>query len=310
MAFIDEKVRLFDQKRTRLFGIAYRMLGTRDDAEDIVQEAYIRWHNADVDSIESPEAWLVTVTTRLSIDRLRKASAERAAYVGPWLPEPFITDPSASPEDQAELASDLSLAFMAMLERLSPTERAVFLLHDVFDCDYTEIASVIGKSEVASRQIASRARSRVRTERVRFDADESEREKLIRKFAAASFAGDQQTLLALFADDVTLTSDGGGVVTAARKVVTGSKRLARLYTIPVVKNRHRIASRLVRINGELGTLQYVDGWPFSANTFTVEDGKITAVFSILNPDKLRTILELDERSPADLSQFIYLPRLS
>jgi RNA polymerase sigma-70 factor (ECF subfamily) len=157
----EEKVEIFRKHRPRLFGIAYRMLGMRDDAEDILQEAYIRWHKAD--EIETPEAWLVTVVSRLAIDRLRKASVERETYIGPWLPEPILT--GISPEEETEMASDLSIAFLVMLERLSPVERAVFLLHDIFERGYDEIARIVGKSEAAARQMIHRARERVRQDR-------------------------------------------------------------------------------------------------------------------------------------------------
>jgi RNA polymerase sigma-70 factor (ECF subfamily) len=302
VADIDEKAGTFNRYRTRLFGIAYRMLGTRDDAEDIVQEAYIRWHKADESEIETPEAWLVTVTTRLAIDRLRKAAAERESYIGPWLPEPLIMDTSKTPEEQAELASDLSLAFMVMLERLSPVERAVFLLHDVFDCDYPEIARMVGKSEPAVRQIVSRARSRVRNDKPRFEADQRQHTELIHKFAAASYAGDEKTLLSLFADDIAITSDGGGVVNAARRTVYGSRRLARLFTIPFAKHRDHLNSRLVTINGEPGLIEFADGQPFAATTFTIENGKITAMYRVMNPNKLRALSEFYEDSSGDLSQ--------
>ena len=303
------KTHIFNKARPRLFGIAYRMLGTRDDAEDIVQEAYIRWHKADTEEIEKPEAWLVTVTTRLSIDRLRKASAERETYIGPWLPEPLAIDSARTPEEQAELASDLSLAFMVMLERLSPVERAVFLLHDVFDCDYPEIARIVGKNEPALRQIISRARSRVRNERHRFVADDASRVQLIKKFAAASYAGDEATVLSLFSDDIAMASDGGGKITPARKIVRGKERLARLFTLTVSKNREHITARLVRINGEIGTVEYFNGQPFAATTFTMEGGKITAIYRVMNPEKLRAFADPDENSFGDLSQPLLPPRL-
>lgn len=297
----DEKVEIFDKHRSRLFGIAYRMLGTRDDAEDIVQEAYIRWHKADNEEIESPEAWLVTVTTRLSIDRLRKASAERESYIGPWLPEPILTGPS--PEENAELASNLSLAFMTLLERLSPVERAVFLLHDIFDCAYSEIARITDKSEAAVRQMIHRARDRVRNDRPRFEANEAERSRLIRKFTKAAFAGDQQTLLSLFADDVALTSDGGGIVNAARRTVYGAKRLTNLYTTAIAKNSDRLKARLVNINGETGVLEYADGEPFSVSAFTFKDGRITAIYRVMNPEKLKIFADVAENNFEDaLSQ--------
>jgi RNA polymerase sigma-70 factor (ECF subfamily) len=306
----EERVETFNKHRPRLFGIAYRMLGTRDDAEDIVQEAYIRWHKADVDEIESPEAWLVTVATRLSIDRLRKASAERETYIGPWLPEPILTSQAPSPQDDFELASNLSLAFMTLLERLSPVERAVFLLHDIFDCAYPEIARITQKSETAVRQMIHRARNRVRSDAPRFEPDETERVRLIRKFTAASYAGDQETLLSLFADDVALTSDGGGVVSAARRTIYGAKRLTNLYMTAVAKHSDQLMARLVNINGETGVLEYADGQPFSVSTFTIKGGRISAIYRVMNPEKLKAFADLRENNFEDpLSQTEVVDRL-
>ena len=290
-----EKIELFDAHRPRLFGIAYRMLGTRDDAEDILQETYLRLHSADMSEIENSEAWLVTVATRLSIDRLRKASVQRETYIGPWLPEPLIIDSAMSPEMQAETASNVSLAFMVLLERLSPLERAIFLLHDVFDFAHAEIARVVAKSETAVRQIVSRARTRVRSERARFEGDNASRSDLIRKFMAASYAGDEQMLMSIFADDVALTSDGGGKVNAARRTVYGNKRLTRLYTITTSKYRERLYAELVTINGEPGVVEFADGEVFAATTFSVSDGKITAIYRVMNPDKLQGIHSIEKK---------------
>lgn len=290
----EKKVEIFTQSRARLFGIAYRMLGTQADAEDILQEAYIRWHKMEADGIETPEAWLVTVVTRLSIDRLRKASVERETYIGPWLPEPLITSNAPTPAEQAELASNLSLAFLVLLERLSPVERAVFLLHDIFDCAYSEVARVVGKSETAARQMIHRARERVRNEKPRFKADENERANLIKTFAAASAAGDEKTLLSLFSDDISVMSDGGGKVTAARKILRGKNRLIRLFTVAVAKNIEHITARLITINGQIGLLEFFDGKPLAVTTFEIEDGKITAIYRVMNPDKLKAFEHLDE----------------
>lgn len=295
------KIEAFNEYRSRLFGLAYRMLGTRDDAEDIVQETYIRWHKANDDAIETPEAWLVTVATRLSIDRLRKASHERETYIGPWLAEPIVTSPS--PQDDVELASNLSLAFMALLERLSPMERAAFLLHDIFDCAYTEIARITDKSEAAVRQIVHRARERVRNDRPRFQPAEADRLRMIRKFTTAAYAGDQRTLLSLFADDVALTSDGGGKIKAARRTVFGATRLTNLYMTVVAKHADRLAARLVNVNGEIGVLEYADGRPFAVSTFTIENDKITAIYRVMNPDKLKAFAGVPENNFEDaLSQ--------
>jgi RNA polymerase sigma-70 factor (ECF subfamily) len=280
---------VFEQLRRRLFSVAYRMTGTKADAEDIVQEAYLRWHRTDPREIRSPEAWLVTAVTRLSIDRLRKASVEREAYTGPWLPEPLVGAPPRSPEEQLELASDLSMAFMVLLERLTPSERAAFLLHDIFDCDYPEIARILGKSEAACRQMVHRARERVRRERSRFRAGEEDRRRLIEKFTAASNAGDEATLLSLFAEDATLTSDGGGVVPAARKIVAGRRRIVRLFIVLARKLGTRLTQTIIPINGEPGLVSYLDGVPFSATSFETDGSSILALYSVLNPEKLQGI---------------------
>jgi RNA polymerase sigma-70 factor (ECF subfamily) len=287
MEYAGERVVIFEQLRRRLFAIAYRMTGTMGDAEDIVQEAYLRWHRADTNDVRTPEAWLVSVVTRLSIDRLRKASVERQAYTGPWLPEPFLGAPARSPEEQLELASDLSIAFIALLERLAPVERAAFLLHDVFDCDYPEIARILHKSEAACRQVVHRARERVRRDRPRFRASEEDRRKLIGRFMEAASAGDEATLLSLFAEDATMTSDGGGVIPAARKIVTGRRRIARLYLVLARKLGARLTQSILTINGEPGLATFLDGAPFSVIAFETDGRSILAVYTILNPEKLK-----------------------
>ena len=279
---------VFEQLRRRLFGIAYRMIGTTADAEDIVQEAYLRWHQADTEEIRSPEAWLVSVVTRLSIDKLRKASVERESYIGPWLPEPLvaITSSTPSPEEELEKASDLSMAFMVMLERLAPVERAAFLLHDVFDCAYPMIANILRKSEAACRQVVHRARERVRSEQSRFKASDAARRSLINQFMAAADAGDDVTLLSLFAKDATLTSDGGGVVPAARRVVHGRSRIARLYLLLAKRLGTRLRTEILTINGEPGLVMYLDGGPLATVSFQTDGHSITALYTVLNPHKL------------------------
>jgi RNA polymerase sigma-70 factor (ECF subfamily) len=293
MKFAVSRSAVFEQLRRRLFSVAYRMTGTKADAEDVVQEAYLRWHRANTIEVRSPEAWLVSVVTRLSIDRLRKASVEREAYTGPWLPEPLFGSPSRSPEEQLELASDLSIAFMVLLERLAPVERAAFLLHDVFDCDYPEIARILRKSEAGCRQIVHRARERVRRDHRRFRADEEDRRRLIEKFMAAANAGDEATLLSLFAEDATLTSDGGGIVPAARKVVLGRRRIIRLFIVVARKLRGRLTQAILPINGEPGLVTYVDGVPFSATSFETDGSSILALYNVLNPEKLKGIRPLE-----------------
>jgi len=301
MAYSRERNAVFEQVRNRLFAVAYRMMGTKADAEDIVQEAYLRWHQADIDEVRSPEAWLVSVVTRLSIDRLRKTSVERVKYIGPWLPEPLFGNAARSPEEELELASDLSLAFMVVLERLAPVERAAFLLHDVFDCAYPAISGILRKSEATCRQVVHRARERVRSERQRFRVNERERRELIEKFMAAANAGDELTLLALFKEDATLTSDGGGVVPAARKVVHGRARIARLFLVLARKLRGRLTQTILPINGEPGLVSFLDGAPFSATSFETDGTSILAVYNVLNPEKLKGIGQLGGKFKADLA---------
>jgi len=289
---VDNKLAIFDRHRSRLFGIAYRMLGTPDEAEEIVQDAYIRWHTTDITTIENPEAWLVSTTTRLSIDRLRKASRQRETYIGPWLPEPLMISTEPSPEDDAQLASSLSTGFMVMLERLSPTERAVFLLHDVFDSSYSDIARIMEREEPAVRQMLRRARQRVRTDKPRFTSDREEHRKLAERFAKAAYTSDEAALLDIFSPEIAVVSDGGGRVTAARKIVTGLQKVVRIFTVALPPSLDRLTWKAVEINGEPGLVEYYAGEPFAANTFEIEDGKIVGLYRIMNPEKLRLLKSL------------------
>lgn len=278
-------VSTFEAVRGRLFGLAYRMLGSRADAEDIVQETYVRWHQAERGGIENPEAWLVTTTSRLAIDRLRRLRTEREAYVGPWLPEPIVAP--APPDRDLDIAADLSIAFLTLLERLAPEERAAFLLHDVFDVGYREIASVIERSEAACRQVVHRARERVRGDRKRFDATESVKADLLQKFMTAVEARDEQALLALFAPDATWTADGGGKVGAAPTPVVGAARIAKL--VIGLREKFWAVDRVMEVaavNGETG-LRIRDGDRLTAAMSIATDGeRILAVYAVLNPDKL------------------------
>lgn len=286
---MDDRLARFNRHRQRLYGIAYRMLGIRDDAEDMVQEAYLRWHRADAERVQSSEAWLVTVITRLCIDRLRAARTERETYIGPWLPEPLEGVPAPPADARTELASDLSVAFLAVLERLAPEERAAFLLHEVFDGEYADIARILGKNEAACRQIVHRARQRVRRDRPRFKVSESARSRLLQRFLAALHAQDQQALLSLFAADATWTSDGGGKAKAARKVMQGADLIVRfalgVWRIYLSQMTHR----LVPINGEPGLVTFAGRRPVSVMTIDTDGVRILAAFAILNPDKLKGI---------------------
>lgn len=277
----------FETLRGRLFGMAYRMLGSRAEAEDVVQEAYVRWHQADRQTIRSPEAWLVTTTTRLALDRLRALKTERDAYTGPWLPEPLMSDGPPPPDRHVDLASDLSIAFLVLLERLAPDERAAFLLHDVFDSSYADIAALLDKSEAACRQIVHRARERVRSERTRFEVTETARVSLLKKFVAAVEATDDKALLALFAPDATWTADGGGRTPAAPRPIAGADRIVT-FVIGLQRRlyEHRATMHLAEINGEAGVIIRVDGEIKGAISIATDGDRILAVYAVINPDKL------------------------
>ena len=285
MTLTEIPVATFEALRGRLFGLAYRMLGSRADAEDVVQETYVRWHQASQSSIENPEAWLVTTTSRLAIDRLRRLKTEREAYIGQWLPEPVVTQ--APPDRDLDLAADLSIAFLTLLERLAPEERAAFLLHDVFDVGYHDIASVIERSEAACRQVVHRARERVRGDRQRFTVTESAKAAMLQKFMKAMEARDEQALLALFAPDATWTADGGGKTAAAPTPIVGADHIAKL----VIRLREKFwavdrSVEVVTVNGETG-LCLRDGNRIVAVMSILTDGEhIHAVYAVVNPDKL------------------------
>jgi RNA polymerase sigma-70 factor, ECF subfamily len=279
----------FETLRPRLFGIAYRMLGVRADAEDVVQEAWLRWRGADHDGLQSAEAWLVTVTTRLAIDRLRAAKAEREAYVGWWLPEPLVEVEERTPETAAELASDLSVAFLHMLERLAPEERAAFLLRQVFDYDYAEIAGILDKSEAAVRQSVHRATERVRAERPRFRVPAEAHLRLLEKFVRAAQTGDRAAIRALLDENAQAIGDGGGKVPSVLRGFQGAERVTNLYWAHALKYGDRLEYRIATINGEPGLLRYMDGRLESAQALVTDGSRIVSIFVVRNPDKLANI---------------------
>lgn len=281
-------VEIFAGHRDRLFGIAYRMLGSRADAEDVLQDAWLRWHEQDASELRSTEAWLTTMVTRLAIDRLRAAKTQRAAYFGPWLPEPLAEIEVATPESHAEFASDVSVAFMHLLERLGEEERAAFVLHDVFDCDYDDIAETLGKTPAACRQLVHRARERVTTERRRFRVDEAARIDMLKRFMAAAESGDFDAIKSMFTPDALMTSDGGGKAIAVFRPLLGAARIARLWwAISRRPEAPGIERRLVRINGEVGLAFYFRGRLHSVATVDTDGERIHNYYSISNPDKLR-----------------------
>ena len=286
---MDLRAETFQENRPRLYGIAYRMLGSRADAEDVLQDAYLRWHQTDPSRIDVPQAWLTTTLTRLCIDRLRAARTERTNYVGPWLPEPLIDENFPPPERKSELASDLSMAFLVVLERLTPEERAAFLLREVFDCDFSEIARILGKNEANCRQIVHRAREHVHRDRPKFQVSDAARRRLLEKFVAALHAENHDAMLALFAEDATWTSDGGGKTKAARKVIHGAEHVARFAIGVSRRYLSRTTHRVLPINGESGLLMYLDGSPIAAISIDSDGERILAVYTVVNPDKLKSI---------------------
>ena len=278
----------FAAARPRLFAIAYRMLGTRADAEDLVQDAWLRWHQQQPGraQLQSAEAWLVTVTTRLAIDRLRAAKTEREAYTGWWLPEPLVQLDERSPEALVEQAGELSLALLWVLERLAPEERAAYLLREVFDHDYADIAAALDKTEAACRQMVHRAATRVQQERPRFAVTPDAHRRVIEQFVAAAKSGERDAIKALLADEVQLIGDGGGKVPALSGRFFDADRIANLYWALSRRTELRVDHRIVLLNGEPGLLRYVDGQLESAQALVTDGSRIVAIYAVRNPDKL------------------------
>jgi len=346
------RAEVFNTCRPRLFGIAYRMLGSRAEAEDILQDAYVRWHegaagtarmaaraglnagagattnlptqaqasapaNTSLDAsaaanaaasaetageghaesgpearaeIRSPEAWLITIVTRLAIDRLRALKTEREHYPGFWLPEPLVTSEPATPEGMLEFSGDVSTAFLVVLERLGAEERAAFLLREVFDVDYPEIARVLGKSEAACRQTVHRAKGRVRQARPRFEVSRAEHRRLLERFVVAARGGDRQQLMALFAADARFTGDGGGKAVSVTRVLEGADRLARFFHVIARQYGPDLTFQIVEINGVPGLLRFHQGKLDSAHTVVTDGQRIIDIYSVRNPDKLAGIM--------------------
>jgi RNA polymerase sigma-70 factor (ECF subfamily) len=269
----------FEPHRRFLFGVAYRMLGAVAEAEDAVQDAFVRWASADRGDVLEPRAYLARVVTRLCLDRLRSARAKREAYVGTWLPEPIVEAPDT------RVADDLSVALLMTLERLSPLERAAFLLHDVFDMDYVAIAGVLERSEAACRQLATRAREHVREERPRFEPQPDAEARLTAAFAAAMVSGDVDALAGLLAEDAVLYSDGGGKRRAALNPIYGRAKILRFFVGVRAKHGEILETRVVRINGLAG---FVVRGHEGLETLALETSgdRIVALYAIRNPDKL------------------------
>jgi RNA polymerase sigma-70 factor, ECF subfamily len=282
---------IFTELRPLLFSIAYRMLGSVADAEDVVQEAYVRFQRAQDagTDIESAKAYLAATTTRLAIDELRSARSRRERYVGTWLPEPLLTDTTADAAQHAETADSLSMAFLVVLESLSPVERAVFFLRDVFDYDYREIAEIVGKSEANVRQLLVRARRHIEDRRPRFEASRRQREELARRFFAAVQEGDTDALVDMLAEDVVIYGDGGGKAPALPRPVFGRERVGRMFAAWIRQRLHvGLTLELVDVNGQPGARALDPGGRVVAVfVLDIAEGVVQAIRAVINPDKLR-----------------------
>ena len=282
----------FRELRPPAFGIAYRMLGSVSEAEDVVQEGFLRLHRARAggERIESPRAYLSTVVSRLALDQLRSARIQRETYVGEWLPEPLVTSADDDPAGRAEMADSLSLAFLVLLESLSPEQRAAFLLHDVFDEPYDRIAEIVGTNAQNARQLATRARRQVKERRPRFEASREQRDQLATRFFAAAEAGDLQGLEQMLAHDVVFRGDGGGKAPAAARAVQGRARVARVLIsgLRTLARFGGFTTRREEVNGEPGVLYFDrEGRLVSVAILDIADGRVQGLNAVVNPDKLR-----------------------
>jgi RNA polymerase sigma-70 factor (ECF subfamily) len=305
---MSDSARSFEVHRRRLLGLAYRMLGSIADAEDAVQEAYLRWHAADREKVAAPRAFLMTTTTRICLDMLTSARARREEYVGPWLPEPVLDTGALAPDSHTELGEDLSIALLLTLDRLSPLERAAFLLHDVFDFSFAEVATALQRTEVACRQLASRARAHVRASRprgatvtpARAGEVEARHAELLAAFVAATRSGDLDTLVQLLASEVQVVTDGGGKAVAALNVISGADRAARFLVGATRKGwREDFTVRVTAINGLPGIIVYSPEGPVQTAACEIVDGVIQAIYVVRNGDKLRHLTAASLQEPAE-----------
>jgi RNA polymerase sigma-70 factor (ECF subfamily) len=290
---MDEHTRLFEDNRRVLEGLAYRMLGTLADARDVVQDTYLKWRDARSDEIRSPRAWLVTVCSRLALNTLQSARARRETYVGTWLPEPLLDNHTNDPERQLEIDDTVSVALMLALEKLSPSERAAFLLHEVFGYGFDDVAAILGKRAAACRKLASRARTSMRGERPRFRASPVEHRRLLEAFLSAARTGDLDGLKSLLAEDVEAYADGGGRATASVQVVRGAGAVSALFAR--IWQDYRTSRVVIRMrarwfNGGPGLLMYENDRLATALSVSVEDGVIRRLYAHRNPEKLTPFL--------------------
>ena len=285
---MDDDAHAFSLLRSRLQKIAYRMLGSVAEAEDIVQDVWLRWHAANRQDIDNAEAWLVAVTTRLSIDRLRAAKIQREHYTGIWLPEPQMIE---SPEEATDCADEVSVAFLMLLERLTPEARAAFLLREIFDADYSEVAEAIGKTEAACRQLVSRAKTQIRDERPRYSVSRETHHRLLQTFAQALKSGDFAAINALLAEDAILVADGGGKVPSFPQPMTGGRRIAQLFFASSLRYGSELRVKLVMLNGQWALLRFIEGKLESAQSFETDGEQIVRIHIQRNPDKLVRIAQ-------------------
>jgi RNA polymerase sigma-70 factor (ECF subfamily) len=286
----DKVAESFEAYRPLLFSIAYRMLGSASDAEDILQEAYLRYQNAESHEISELKAYLCAIVTNLCLDYLKSARVQREQYIGPWLPEPVLTgEQYVNPFETAERHESISQAFLVLLEELTPPERAVFLLHEVFDFDYREIGAMIGKSAANCRQLCHRAKAFIAERHHRFDTSPETHLRLITSFFQASQEGDMRGLQDILAQDVVSWADGGGKVPSAHRLISGAEKVARLWLGLARKAPATLALSIAEVNGTPAALLWLDDALYAVLTFDVLDGRIKAIRNVLNPDKLAYI---------------------
>ena len=292
-AKVSIRLATFDQYRSLLFSIAYRMLGSVADAEDMLQETFIRWQQSAEENVRSPRAFLVTIVSRLCINYLQSARAQREEYVGQWLPEPIVTDPGSDPFGIIKVDESLSMAFLVLLERLTPIERAIFLLREVFEYEYAEVAAVLGQTEANCRQILRRARQHIGAMRPRFITSERKQSDLFDRFLNAVRTGEMEGLVDLLSKDVVLHSDGGGKAIAVPNIVHGADNVARGILGALRKIVPKtLVRQLALVNGEPGLVNYLNGKPHSVLTIDIADARIRAIYILTNPEKLSHLPDL------------------
>lgn len=287
---------IFEGYRDYLFSVAYRMLGSVMEAEDMVQETYLRWQRVKAGEVDSPKSYLATIVARLCLDQLKSARARREQYIGPWLPEPLIADPGSGPAETLARAESLTMAFLVLLESLEPEQRVVYFLREVFDYGYHEISEMIDKSEAACRQMVSRARKYIEERRPRFPVTTEESEQAVEEFMGAVNGGNMEGLLSVLKEDAVWTSDGGGMRGVARRPIEGAEKVARFALRLAERAAASTSAHRIVVNGGPGLLIKVEDRPYATLCFELSAGQISAVRAVVNPDKLRH-LSTDDSSP-------------